>query len=168
METRFLIRLLERKFTPLRLLMLLVLDFVATAGIFAVFVWSILYPLAHWLQGYFWGIDSLYRLPLDWQLFLDPRKFLILTLVPSSRWFYVAISGVHLYSTFFTSAWLWLYALSGVLARALLSFGHGAVFLRDHLNVEERPLSTMGLVAGGLAAFCWWGICLVSWLVAGN
>ncbi len=68
--------------------------------------------------------------------------------------------GMFLWTTYLTSVWLWLYALSGLLVRAI----RGATFLRDHLNVEEKPLSSMGFVAGGLMAFGWWSLCVGSWL----
>ena len=73
-------------------------------------------------------------------------------------------SGIFLWTTYFTSLWLWLYVLSGLLVRALGSVGRGALFVRDHLNVEEKPLSAIGFVAGGLIACVWWGIGLKSWL----
>ena len=62
------------------------------------------------------------------------------------------------------SVWVWLYAGSGLLVRTVVYFGRGAVFLRNHLDVEEKPLSAMGFVAGGLLACVWWVICLVAWL----
>ena len=72
--------------------------------------------------------------------------------------------SVYLWTTYLTSVWLWFYALSGLLVRVVVSFRSGAVIIRDHLNIEEKPLSTMGFVAGGLMACGWWGICLMSWL----
>ena len=52
-----------------------------------------------------------------------------------------------------TSVWLWLYALSGLIVR----LARGVGFLRDKLDIEERPLYSMRLVAGVLAALAWWG-----------
>ena len=48
--------------------------------------------------------------------------------------------------------------LSGILVRAIA----GVFLARGYLNVEEKPLSAMGLVAGILAALAWWAVCLVS------
>ena len=62
----------------------------------------------------------------------------------------------------------WVYAISGLLVRALVSLRLGAVFLRDRLNVEDKPLSALGFVAGAVGALGWWRIWLVSWLKGGN
>ncbi len=56
----------------------------------------------------------------------------------------------------------------GLVVRTLGPVGRGAAFLRDHLDVEKKPLPAMGFVAGGLLTFLWWGICLVSWASGGN
>ena len=54
----------------------------------------------------------------------------------------------YLWTTYLTSIWLWLYALSGLIVRS----ARAVPSVRDTLNIEDRPLYSMGLVAGGLAA----------------
>ena len=63
----------------------------------------------------------------------------------------------YLWTTYLISIWLWLYALSGLIVRS----ARAVPSVRDTLNIEDRPLYSMGLVAGGLAALAWWGTALV-------
>lgn len=60
--------------------------------------------------------------------------------------------GVLFYSTFFTSIWLWLYFLSGIVVRVLSRSRKIIRVLQDWLDIENHPLQTMGVVAGGLVA----------------
>ena len=75
-------------------------------------------------------------------------------------------ASIFLWTTYLTSIWLWLYVGSGLLLRALSSVGWRAVFLRGYLNIQEKPLSAMGFVAGGLVACAWWGTCLATWVMS--
>ena len=72
--------------------------------------------------------------------------------------------GILLWSTYFTSVWIWIFALSSFVVRAATALTQGLRVLGDVFDVAEKPLSTMGYVAGGLCACAWWGICLVDWL----
>ena len=45
-----------------------------------------------------------------------------------------------------TSVWLWLYALSGFLVKAIARSRKGLHLLQKHLNLEEHPLRSMGFV----------------------
>ena len=163
LESRFAIRLMASKSSPFRVLSLLVLDAAATLAVFWFFIRVVLHPLsqADWLWQYFKGPSFTYfgsKTPPELWFFLDPRLFDIYSFDAPRYWFSLAISGVHLYSTFFTSVWVWLYALSGLIVRGARSFE----FVRDRLNVVERPLYSMGLVAGGIAALVVWGVGLMS------
>ena len=50
-------------------------------------------------------------------------------------------------STFFTSLWLWLYALSVPLSRLLLRMNNGVGFLLRVTDVEKQPFRSMGFVS---------------------
>ena len=71
------------------------------------------------------------------------------------------LRGEHLYapffySAFFTSVWLWLYAASVLLSRALLRMNKSVGFLLRVTDVEKQPFRSMGfvsvIVASGLFA----------------
>ena len=74
-----------------------------------------------------------------------------------------ASTGIFIYSTFLTSVWLWLYALSGFLVKAISRSRKGLQFLQRHLNLEEHPLRSMGFVLMLLVTvgYVVWGAALV-------
>ena len=74
-----------------------------------------------------------------------------------------ALGGIFIYTTFLTSVWLWLYALSGFLVKAIARSRKGLHFLQRHLNLEEHPLRSMGFVLMLLVTvgYVVWGAALV-------
>ena len=50
-------------------------------------------------------------------------------------------------STFFTSIWLWIYAISVSLSRLLLRMNSGVGFLLRASDVERKPFRSMGFVS---------------------
>ena len=54
---------------------------------------------------------------------------------------------IPFYSAFFTSVWLWLYALSVPLSRLLLRMNSGVGFLLRVTDVERQPFRSMGFVS---------------------
>jgi len=50
-------------------------------------------------------------------------------------------------STLFTSVWLWLYAASVLVSRALLRMNSGVGFLLRVTDVEKQPFRSMGFVS---------------------
>lgn len=54
-------------------------------------------------------------------------------------------------STFFTSVWIWLYALAGVTMRGTLSLFRGVDLMRNLFDVEERPIHALGMMLAVLA-----------------
>jgi hypothetical protein len=61
-----------------------------------------------------------------------------------------------------TSIWLWLYAGSGFLLKATNGFDIGFDWFNRKLDIEKKPLSAIGLVAGVLAALAYWATVIVS------
>lgn len=55
--------------------------------------------------------------------------------------------GLFFYSAFFTSVWLWLYALSALLSRVLVRIGGGVGFLLSATDVKHQPFRSMGFTA---------------------
>ena len=65
--------------------------------------------------------------------------------------------GVFFYSTFFTSVWLWLFALSQLLIRFLSKVEPLRKFFFGYLlPVEERPFRSIGIVAAVIAMVGYW------------
>jgi len=58
----------------------------------------------------------------------------------------VGFMGIFLYTTFFTSIWIWLYAGSGLLIKFIVRSGKFLSFFSKHLNIEENPFKAMGFV----------------------
>jgi hypothetical protein len=54
--------------------------------------------------------------------------------------------GVWFYSTFLTSLWIWLYALSGTLTRMSPRLANRLDWARSVLNVDEDPIRALGFV----------------------
>lgn len=75
------------------------------------------------------------------------------------------LSAVWFYPAFFTSIWLWLYAGSGFLLKAAHRFDLGFAWFNRHFDIEHKPLSAIGLVAGSLVALLWWTVVVVRWVV---
>lgn len=88
--------------------------------------------------------------PLDMlSIFLTPNHGLYPLLVPP----------------LLTSVWLWLYAGSGFLLKAARRFDIGFDWFNRHIDIEKKPLQSIGLVAGVLVAVVYWAAVLVSRVV---
>lgn len=61
--------------------------------------------------------------------------------------FGLTLLSISFYSAFFTSVWLWLYALGTVLARLLVRMNSGVGFLLRVTDVESQPFRSMGFVS---------------------
>jgi len=62
---------------------------------------------------------------------------------------------IFLLSTYFTSVWVWLFALSGLTVRAAAYFGMGISRLSSVLDIENKPLRSMGFVSIALCPLLW-------------
>ena len=61
------------------------------------------------------------------------------------------VSGVYIFSSFFTSFWVWLYLGSGLLLRLAQRIPGLRDFLRDACRIEDYPLRVLALVSGLVA-----------------
>jgi hypothetical protein len=66
---------------------------------------------------------------------------------------------------FFSCLWLWLYAGSGFLLKAARRFDIGFDWFNRKFDIEKKPLSSIGLVAGALVAVIYWGAVIVSLII---
>jgi hypothetical protein len=64
--------------------------------------------------------------------------------------------AMFVYPAFFTSIWLWLYAGSGFLLKFARRFDIGFQWFNSKFDIEKKPLSAIGLVAGSLVAILYW------------
>ena len=115
-------------------LCIIVLDFVVTG---LISYWIVMIPL---LPDKHWSFKL-----LGWSTFYKEI---------SGRW--RTDSFVFVYPAFFTSTWLWLYAGSGFLLKSLGYLDSGFKRFNRICNIEKKPLSAIGLVAGSLVALLYW------------
>jgi len=62
---------------------------------------------------------------------------------------------------FISSIWLWLYAGSGLILKAARSLDLGYEWFSRHFDIENKPLSSIGLIAGTLVAVVYWTVAAV-------
>jgi len=73
------------------------------------------------------------------------------------------LAGVLGLAAFFTSVWVWSYALSGAAVRLARSLGVGVTALRRVLDIDNKPITSLGWVAMLLASTLYWSLALVRW-----
>lgn len=56
-------------------------------------------------------------------------------------------SKIFIFTTFLTSIWLWLYALSGFTIKAFNLSNKVFNFSRNHLDIENKPFRSLGVIA---------------------
>jgi len=71
-----------------------------------------------------------------------------------------------LYPSLFTTVWVTLYGSAGVLLRLARRLGPYFSWFNDFFDVEEKPLQSIGLVAGALVALAYWTAVIVSRIVS--
>lgn len=137
-ETRLVIGWIGKSNAGLRTLALLLFDVAATALIFFVVGLVVMTNLVAIIMSIFISTD-VGTLTKMTEAFWNGLRF-------SGSTPKAAGLGIFIYSTFFTSVWVWLYALSGFLIKLITRLRGGLHFLQKHLNLEEHPLRSMGLV----------------------
>jgi hypothetical protein len=69
------------------------------------------------------------------------------------------------YPAFFTSIWLWLYAGAGFLLKGARRFDVLVGLMNRRMDIEKKPLQSIGLVAGAIVALVYWGVVVIGRLV---
>jgi hypothetical protein len=95
------------------------------------------------------------------ETFGDPGFYV---LIPYEGDTSVPPAGIWFYSTFFTSVWVWLYALSGAAIKLVELVGIGLARLRSVLDVDQKPLLSLGVVSMVLVSLAFWTVALWRWL----
>lgn len=130
LETRIIIKWMSRAHKSSRLAIFLVLDFIITGLIFIV-AFLILALVGGAISYPEWLISTL----KNGFLFREGGEGEVITL------------GIFIYSTYFTSVWIWLYVISGILVRGTASFGSLFKWLKKVLDMENQPFRSIGFVS---------------------
>jgi hypothetical protein len=75
------------------------------------------------------------------------------------------VGVLFFYPAFFTSIWALMYFVAGVFIVGLRRFDVGFAWFNRKFDIEKRPLSSIGLVAGAIVAVLWWTVVAVRWIV---
>lgn len=121
LQTRYFINLMKESSSLFVIILLSLLDFLITAMIFLFF-----FTLVQVFFGYNYSVNDL----------LGSMKFL------SSDHYW----AVPLFTTFFTSIWLWLYVSTSFMIRLFSLPNRGHKFIVKYLDVINKPFRSIGLV----------------------
>jgi hypothetical protein len=66
-----------------------------------------------------------------------------------------------------STIWLWLYLFSSLILKALVKVKKGFRGFSRTLNIKEKPVACLGLVAGATCAVSWWSFLLVRFAIGG-
>lgn len=73
-----------------------------------------------------------------------------------------AMARLSIVPILISSLWMWLPTVSGMLVSVARRFDLGFDWFNRHFDIERRPLSALGLVAGALVAFVYWAAVIVA------
>jgi len=133
LETRFLLHWLRKSASYLKSFSLMFLDILIT---FFIFYGTIIIYLS--LSALTPNID------ISPGIFEATWVFIPYSLTFSGMFPFL---GIYLYSTFFTSVWIWLYVLSGFLIKISQRSGRFIKMLRSFLDVKNKPLPSLGFAS---------------------
>lgn len=133
LETRWVIMRMQDAFTFTRLFGWLLVDLVATTAIFFLFLIGL-------------QLITMNKVDLDFMENLVLWSLLIPADEPQWR-----IYAIPVWTTYFTTAWTWLYFFAQFLMRFIKPMRRLVTFLKYALPVEQRPLRTIGQIMALLA-----------------
>jgi hypothetical protein len=155
LKTRYALRIATREHAPLPLLLILdaVLSFLLGISDYALLV----------VTG--WAMTRLVHPSVnDSTIVTMLRKEDALQVLDTVFGPLFSLNGVWLinlvtlsYPAFFTSIWLWLYAASGFILKGAARFDRVIAWMNRHMDIEKKPLQTIGVVAGAIVALVYWG-----------
>ena len=126
LETRYVLSLMKTTSSIVRTTAFLVLDFALTTTIITIVSLIILCSSGE-------SISSAINLLLSGFLLSSNSSSLSL--------------GVYVYSTYFTSVWIWLYVASGLIVRVLIGANFVIKMTRQLLDIKGQPLRSLGFVS---------------------
>jgi len=137
-ETRWIIRLIGSSKKNYVVFGLLLIDLILTTTIFLVTLTIIL--LVTGASEFDEFMSLAYWLAL---LTVTIKEILLLTGDSTS----VSIVGIFLYTTYFTSIWVWLYALSGLIVKLTQKLNIGLTWFKGKFDINQKPLRSMAMVS---------------------
>lgn len=159
--SRFVVRQMANRPSPFRVLVLLVLDSVASLAI-SISAIALLAPFMN-LFGPLGAID-LYAHNFREQIsmFVLVVMTYTQTLVTLGGW--GPFLRLYVFGSLFTSIWVWLYVVGSVALRVLLNAQRLWVKLLPFLSVEDKPMQAVGRVAAVLAGLGYLAVLGLVWL----
>ncbi len=150
LETRYLLNMLPGRRGLLTTPIFLLVDAILTLAIyFGVILISLTLADSLLMDGE--SLKLLFRDPREW---LD--QFLTVMIELFTFEGFIGKYGTCLYSSFFTSLWLWLFVISRWLVRLITPLRAWLRLGKWFLDIDSHPLRSLGVVAGGLASLGYW------------
>jgi hypothetical protein len=165
LKTRYILRWLKTSRSYRWIVTLLALDLLATGclalGVYAGMWWGFtVYSRATGGQS-----SPLFLLPLVVNTILTGNFGYLFITPPGYQGTYWIDDGIPFaiwfIAAFFTSMWAALYALSVAAVRMAHAFGIGISAFRHLLDIEKRPVSSLGWVAMLLVSIGYWAVALI-------
>jgi hypothetical protein len=150
-ESRFVLGKLSAARSTLAKLGWLAVDALATSVIVFVFLWAsgtVLLPLVP--EESLYAVGCLTPEVFDFGRMVDIVIAGLTFSTPPGTLNY-DVSAVYIYSSFFTSFWVWLYLCSGLLVRLAQLIPGLRGFLRQACRVHDYPLRVLAVVSGLVA-----------------
>lgn len=150
-ESRFVLGKMSETRSWLGKLALLIIDAILTAAIVFFFIWGsgyLLLPLVP--QDSLYAVGCLTRENFDFARMVDITIAGLTFSTPPGTINY-EVSSIYIFSSFFTSFWVWLYLGSSALVRLAAVIPGLRDFLRRACRVEDYPLRVLAIVSGLVA-----------------
>jgi hypothetical protein len=144
LETRTLIGVMERARTSTGLVAILIGDLVATAMIFVAGAYLSFIPVATIALPLAGGGPPEWHEVTDW--FSAVGEFLVRGSTFTGALDGYPSLGILMYSTLLTSAWLWAFGISSLAVRIAGRVSAGVRLVTRILDVDEKPIQSIGLV----------------------
>lgn len=158
LETRYVIRRMGQTQSGFKILAFLALDVLATTLIFLASMGLIVAVIdtSTFFILKFQGEDLSFWIFVGETLFTVFAELVTHGIVLATRGEAGVSWGVALYTTFFTSVWVWLFALAWGAMRLATRIKPGIRFLIWALPIQDYPIRSIGLAIGALACISYW------------
>lgn len=150
-ESRFVLGKMSETRGPLGKLAWLIVDLILTSTIVFLFLWgsgTLLLPLVP--EHSLYAVGCLTRETFDFARMVDIAIAGLTFSTPPGTINY-DVSAIYIYSSFFTSFWVWLYLGSSLLVRVAQLVPGLREFLRRACRVHDYPLRVLAVVSGLVA-----------------
>lgn len=150
-ESRFVLGKMSQTRSLLGKLAWLGLDVVATSAIVFCFLWGSVYLLLPLVpENSLYAVGCLTQDTFDLERMIDIAIAGLTFSTPPGTINY-DVSGIYIFSSFFTSFWVWLYLGSSLLVRLAQLIPGLRGFLRRACRVQDYPLRVLAVVSGIVA-----------------